>query len=176
MVLQLPEGVSVRRLTMNRDRRGALTEAFRAEWGTGVEPVQWNVVCSAANVLRGMHVHFLHFDYYVLVEGIAIVAMHDMRAPAATRGPATTMTLSADEMAAIVVPPGVLHGFYSPSGSIFLVGLTACWDPLDEHGCRWDDPMLGIAWPSGIDPILSPRDAALPALAATTHELAAQPR
>ena len=174
MAMQVPDGVAVSRLTTHRDPRGSLTETFRVEWGTGVEPVQWNLVRSAPNVLRGMHVHFHHVDYYVLVSGTATLGLHDMRATSATRSCAATMTLSAEDMTAIAIPPGVLHGFYSPAESIFQVGLTAYWDPLDEHGCRWDDPMLGVAWPAGIAPILSPRDAGLPPLAIAIDALAAQ--
>src|SRR5215470_2896986 len=130
MKVHLPDGVAVSRLTTHRDPRGSLTETFRVEWQTGVEPVQWNLVRSGPNVLRGMHVHFQHFDYYVLVAGTVTLGLHDMRAASPTRGRAATMTLSAEDMAAVVIPPGVLHGFYSPGESTFQVGLTAYWDPL----------------------------------------------
>ena len=36
------------------DARGSLTELFRDEWGTGIQPVQWNASHSAPNVLRGV--------------------------------------------------------------------------------------------------------------------------
>src|SRR6266516_3223257 len=50
----LPVGVELFPLEMHPDTRGCLTEIFRAEWDTGVSPVQWNVVSSQAGVLRGV--------------------------------------------------------------------------------------------------------------------------
>ena len=41
---------------------------------------------------------------------------------------------------------------------------TELYDADDEIGVRWDDPELGIEWPVA-EPLLSPKDAALPTLA-----------
>jgi dTDP-4-dehydrorhamnose 3,5-epimerase len=40
---------------------------------------------------------------------------------------------------------------------------TDFYDPADEAGIVWSDPTLRIAWPIA-DPILSDKDARLPAL------------
>lgn len=61
--IKLPSQCVLRNLTTHSDHRGALTEIFRKEWQTGIEPVQWNFVHSQPNVLRGVHVHVLHTDY-----------------------------------------------------------------------------------------------------------------
>jgi dTDP-4-dehydrorhamnose 3,5-epimerase len=46
------------------------------------------------------------------------------------------------------------------------------WNLADELGCRWDDPELGLAWPT-TDPLLSPRDAAAPSYAEMARDFRA---
>lgn len=57
----------------------------------------------------------------------------------------------------MVVPPGVCHGFYFPSPSTHIYGVSEAWDGSDEFGCAWDDPALNLAWPCEA-PVLSERD------------------
>lgn len=70
MTVQLPDGVALRQLRTHADYRGAFTEIFRFEWDTGVRPIQWNAVESAARTLRGVHVHPRHDDYLILLRGL----------------------------------------------------------------------------------------------------------
>jgi dTDP-4-dehydrorhamnose 3,5-epimerase-like enzyme len=47
------------------------------------------------------------------------------------------------------VPPGVAHGLYANSTVHFLYGITEAWDNFSEDlSCPYNDPELGIAWPS----------------------------
>jgi dTDP-4-dehydrorhamnose 3,5-epimerase len=59
--------------------------------------------------------------------------------------------------AALVIPVGVAHGFYFHEPSIHVYAVSHEFDPLDELGCRWDDPDLDIAWPC-TKPRISVRD------------------
>ncbi len=45
----------------------------------------------------------------------------------------------------------------------FIYKCTAPYAPAHERTVRWDDPELAIPWPLR-EPLLSPRDAAAPAL------------
>lgn len=45
-VPRLPHGAFVHSLEPHLDERGSFTELFRAEWPTGVAPIQWNAVRS----------------------------------------------------------------------------------------------------------------------------------
>jgi dTDP-4-dehydrorhamnose 3,5-epimerase len=166
----LPAGVSLHPLTTHADDRGSFTELFRAEWPTGVRPVQWNAVRSAPDVLRGVHVHVVHADYLTVVHGHATVALRDLRRDTPTPGLATTVDLRADDMAAIAIPPGVAHGFWFREPSIHVYAVTAYWDLRDELGCHWADPALGLPWEPP-DPQLSPRDAAAAPLSALLEAL-----
>jgi dTDP-4-dehydrorhamnose 3,5-epimerase len=159
----LPAGVRLVPLTPHGDERGVFTELFRATWDTGVTPVQWNVVSSNANVLRGVHAHVRHTDYLTLAVGRASIGLHDLRAESPTEGLGTTVDLDADEPAALVIPVGVAHGFYFHSSSVHVYAVSHEFDPADELGCRWDDPELDVAWPC-TKPMISSRDEALGSL------------
>ena len=159
----LPAGVRLVPLTPHGDERGVFTELFRASWDTGVAPVQWNVVSSNANVLRGVHAHVRHTDYLTLAVGRATIGLHDLRAESPTGGLGTTVDLDADEPAALVIPVGVAHGFYFHSSSVHVYAVSHEFDPADELGCRWDDPELEVAWPCA-KPMISSRDEGLGSL------------
>jgi dTDP-4-dehydrorhamnose 3,5-epimerase len=168
---RLPDGVSVRPLDMHPDARGRLTEIFRQEWDTGVDPLQWNLLHSHANVMRGMNVHLKHDDYYVLASGRLTLGLYDLRRSSPTYGRSATMELSSERLAAVVVPIGVLHGTLYHASSIMLTGRSNYYDPDDDLGCLWSDPALGFDW-EAIDPILVGRDAARPSLGELEAELA----
>ena len=159
----LPGGVLLQPLTPSEDDRGAFTELFRNSWSLEVKPAQWNAVRSVPTVLRGVHAHWRHADYLTLVAGRATIGLHDLREGSPTEGLGATVEMCGDEPAALVVPPGVAHGFYFHEPSIHVYAVDHEWDPADELGCRWDEPDLEIEWPC-TQPMLSPRDDALGSL------------
>ena len=61
------------------------------------------------------------------------------------------------------VAPGYAHGFLVLSQiADFEYKCTEYYDPADESGIIWNDPEIGIVWPSDREPLISPRDAKLP--------------
>lgn len=169
-MMALPDGVNVNRLTMHRDDRGVFIEVFRREWRLGIEPVQWNVASSEAGVLRGVHVHPRHDDYLVLLGGRAAIGLKDLRRGSATQGLSALVELEADDMAGILIPHGVAHGFYFHEPSIHLYAVSHYWDPADEKDCLWSDPALGIPWPVTTARV-SDRDAGAQPLSCLLDEL-----
>ena len=168
---RLPSGVTVRSLDVHPDARGRLTEIFRRTWNSGVDPVQWNLLHSHGNVMRGMNVHLKHDDYYVLAMGRLTLALYDLRRSSPTYGVSTMMELSSDRLEVVIVPIGVLHGTLYHEPSVMLTGRSNYYDPEDDLGCLWSDPMLGVAWRTR-DPILVGRDAERPSLQQLEAELA----
>jgi dTDP-4-dehydrorhamnose 3,5-epimerase len=156
----LPTGVRIDRLVAHEDSRGCLSEIFRAEWGVGIDPVQWNFVRSEPNVLRGVHVHPIHTDYLILVGGAMTMCLHDIRSGSPTKGETVMVELTGEQLKAVTTPPGVAHGFWYPEASTHFYAVSHYWNPKDEMGCAWTAPELGAKWPSSF-PILSSRDAAL---------------
>ncbi len=161
----LPHGVQLTPLGMNRDHRGIVTELFRQSWLPESALLQWNGVCSEAKVLRGVHVHVEHVDYVVVLRGRARFGLVDLRPGSPSEGRRAELELSGDALQALLIPPGVAHGFYFYEPALHVYGVSRYWDPADELGCRFDDPDLGLCWPTAA-PILSPRDERLPPLAA----------
>jgi dTDP-4-dehydrorhamnose 3,5-epimerase len=156
---RLPEGVQLRSLTTREDSRGNLTELFREEWGLGPCPVQWNLVRSEVNVLRGVHVHRKHVDYLTMPLGEMVLGLHDLRPASSTHRLSLMFRLQAHDQHLVAIPTGVAHGFYFPEPASLVYAVSHCFDGNDEFGCRWNEAALGLAWPCQA-PILSERDRA----------------
>ena len=171
---------TVRRLPLqaHRDPRGSVMELFRGSWPEPGEPApqQWNLLQSQANVLRGVHVHASHADWLVVLQGSLHLGLCDLRAESAQYLQGQLLTLRADEPALVMIPPGVAHGFYFDGPAMAVYGLSEPWSSqIDDLGCRWDDPLLGIAWPAScVAPVLSARDRDAASLTALLAQLAAR--
>jgi dTDP-4-dehydrorhamnose 3,5-epimerase len=171
----LPQDMVVHELRMHSDERGVLTELFRNEWNLGVQPVQWNAVTSEPNVLRGVHVHVLHWDYLIVPSGCMLLAVKDLRTDSRTFGLSAQIELSDKNMRGVVVPPGVAHGFYFPVPTLHIYCVSEYWSVDDELGCHWADPALGFTWPTD-KVVLSERDEHLPTLEELISELSSRRR
>jgi dTDP-4-dehydrorhamnose 3,5-epimerase len=166
------EGVATRSLGPNFDLRGSVCEIHRDSWGLATRPVQWDFITTRQNVLRGVHVHRLRYDYMLVLQGRATFGLADLRADSPTFRQSMAFDASGEAPRIVIVPPGVAHGVYAHEPMLYLYGLTAYWDGLDQLGCRFDDPGLNIAWPIR-DPILLPRDASLPDFATLLRQFEA---
>ena len=64
------------------------------------------------------------------------------------------------------IPIGFGHGFCVTSEMAdFVYKCTAYYDAASEAGIRFDDPDVGIEWPSGVELLYSERDRVAPRLA-----------
>ncbi len=165
-------GVIFGKLARHADSRGSFAEAWRT---SGMTPsgefagVQANLSSSEQGVLRGLHLHQRQSDRWVVLAGVAFVAVVDIRpilADGAARPIVQTATLSRDDT--VEIPPLVGHGFLAVAPLQLLYIVTNEYDGTDELGTRWDDPDIGVEWPRlgapGGGPILSDRDLANPSL------------
>jgi dTDP-4-dehydrorhamnose 3,5-epimerase len=151
------DGVTVTNFELRSDDRGALSEIYRESWPTGIKPVQWNMVSSNADVMRGVHIHIRHVDYLMCIGGEMTLGLCDVRPESPTSGKSEILTLREDELCAVTIPTGVAHGFYFAAPARILYGVSHYWHTDDELGCRWNDPKLALEWPTTA-PKLSPRD------------------
>jgi dTDP-4-dehydrorhamnose 3,5-epimerase len=155
-------------LEMHTDDRGVFTELFRQEWQTGITPIQWNMVNSNTNVLRGVHVHKKHWDYLIIAAGAARVGLLDLRIHCATYNNSVMLELSGHDLKAIVIPPGVAHGFYFLEPSTHIYSVSEYWNLDDELGCHFTDSGLDF----GVEkPHLSARDTQAGSLAQLMQQL-----
>ena len=149
------DGVTFKELRNLHDDRGVLTEVFREEWHS-IRPVQWNVVTSEANVVRGLHAHTVHTDVLTVISGSLVLGLVDLRPQSATQGNIAVVRMQ-PLVNSVLIPIGVGHLFCFDEATTFAYGVTDYWNPEDELGCRWDDPDLGFVLPVS-DPLLSERD------------------
>ena len=172
------DGVTWGRIERHGDERGSFRELWRR--GTLDQPfVQANLSTSAAGVLRGLHLHRRQVDHWIVASGRAFVALVDVRPLLHGTGPAPlveTRTLDVDET--VTIPEGVAHGFLAldPLELVYLV--TNEYDGSDELGFAWDDPAVGVRWPTAPGtpdgrPVLSGRDRTNPTLEALVAGLRA---
>jgi dTDP-4-dehydrorhamnose 3,5-epimerase len=165
-------GVRVHALERRADERGELTELHRATWWPDLAFVQWNHLRSCAGVLRGIHVHPRHRDLVVLLEGRMRLGLLDLREDSPTRLREQALELDAADPRAVLIPNGVAHAFSFPVDALLLFAVDDYFDPADELACRWNDPAIGL-FRDLREPLLSPRDAAAPPLAALRERLRA---
>ena len=150
------------------DERGFFLESYQkkrfAEAGIQADFVQDNHSKSQQGTLRGLHYQIQQAQgklVRVVVGEIFDVAV-DIRRTSPTFGKWVGDYLSAENNRILWVPPGFAHGFYvtSPEAEV-LYKTTDYYAPQWECSIVWNDPTIGIDWPTGnTDPILSPKDAA----------------
>ena len=147
------------------DARGFFLESWHAQkfaaQGLDVNFVQDNHSRSSRGVLRGLH-YQLEQPQGKLVRvvcGSVFDVAVDIRRGSPTFGQWAGAELSGDNHQQLYVPPGFAHGFCVLSESAdFLYKCTDYYAPQDEYGIRWNDPDIGIDWPSE-DFTISDKDA-----------------
>jgi dTDP-4-dehydrorhamnose 3,5-epimerase len=150
------------------DSRGFFFESFNSQdftnaTGLEVSFVQDNHSRSAKGVLRGLHYQLQQAQGKLVrvVRGAVFDVVVDIRKSSATFGKWVGCELSEQNNRQIWVPPGFAHGFVVLSDSAdFLYKTTDYYAPAHERCIAWNDPEVGIEWPSDITPLLSAKDAA----------------
>ena len=158
----IPSGVTLDDLARIADHRGSVVELDRLSWHPEHVPAQWTLSTSIAGVLRGPHLHKQHADRLIVLEGELLVGLVDLRRDAATAGLRSSFPL--EPLRVLTIPAGVLHGFYACTSTTALNATSHEYDPTDDFEVRFDDPDLGLAWPTP-QPILSVRDRSAPSFA-----------
>ncbi|MEU6793945.1 dTDP-4-dehydrorhamnose 3,5-epimerase [Nonomuraea wenchangensis] len=155
---------------VHADPRGAFLEAFKAaELPHPFGVAQVNCSVSRAGVLRGVHFADVppgQAKYVTCVSGAVLDVVVDLRAGSPTFGRWESAVLDDETRRAMLVAEGLGHAFMALSEQATVVYLcSATYNPAGEHGVDPLDPDLGIAWPAGLEPVLSDQDAAAPSLA-----------
>jgi dTDP-4-dehydrorhamnose 3,5-epimerase len=149
------------------DARGFFFEsfnqrAFDAATGTSYNFVQDNHSRSARGVLRGLHYQIQQPQGKLVrvPRGAVLDVAVDIRRSSPNFGRWVAVELNQDNQRQLWVPPGFAHGFMVLSESAdFLYKTTDYYAPAHERCIAWNDPALGIEWPSDITPQLSAKDA-----------------
>ena len=148
------------------DERGVFFESWNArEFGRVLGPdvafVQDNHSISKRGVLRGLHYQIRQAQGKLVrvVRGEIFDVAVDLRRSSPTFGRWVGFALSESDRRLAWIPPGFAHGFLVLSERAdVLYKTTDYYAPAHERCLMWNDPAVGVAWPSSDPPILSARD------------------
>jgi len=173
VALEIP-GCYLLRLPRFPDARGEFRKLLHAPTlaGLGLEAAyaESYVSVSHRGVLRGMHFQAPPSDYAKLVTcltGRVRDGLLDLRRGSPTFMQSLSLLLDGDTPQAVYVPRGVAHGFAAHRDHTALLYYTSSVHDA-ERDCGVHPATTGIDWWAGEagigEPLMSPRDAALPPL------------
>jgi len=153
------------------DSRGYFSETYSHQKYSyeGVKEifVQDNISCSANKyTLRGLHFQAPPHAQAKLVRcgrGALFDVAVDIRRGSPTYGQWKGYELTAENGDQLYIPVGFAHGFVTlePDSEI-VYKCSDYYAPETEGAILWNDPDIGINWPTKADPILSDKDAVAP--------------
>jgi dTDP-4-dehydrorhamnose 3,5-epimerase len=146
------------------DPRGFFLETYHAQryasGGVDAVFVQDNHSRSAFGTLRGLHAQWQRPQGKLLrvIRGEIFDAAVDIRVGSPTYRQWIGVVLSAENHRQLYVPPGFAHGFCVTSDAAEVeYKCTDYYDPEHELRILWNDPAIGIDWPTR-EPLLSDKD------------------
>ena len=149
------EGLCVIEPAVHGDNRGYFMETYNLndmrEAGLGMTFVQDNQSMSVKGVLRGLHFQkqFPQGKLVRVIRGTVFDVAVDLREKSATYGKWFGIILSEENKKQFYIPEGFAHGFLVLSDMAeFCYKVTDFYHPGDEGGLAWNDPEIGIEWPS----------------------------
>ena len=157
------------------DHRGSFLEWFRnAEFqddlGHQLEVAQANCSVSQRGVIRGIHFSDVppgQAKYVTCVSGAILDVVVDLRVGSPGYGRWAAVPLDDETRCALFIAEGLGHAFITLSDQATVLYLcSTAYAPARERGVHPLDPDIDIAWPDGVPPILSDKDAVAPSLAA----------
>lgn len=167
-----PQVVDVRRFG---DQRGYFCETYNAkraeELGIHARFVQDNESLSApCGTVRGLHYQrhpHAQGKLVRVVVGAILDVVVDIRTGSPTFGDYGQIGLDSEDGRQLWIPPGFAHGFCTlRPDTIINYKVTDFYNAEADRSMRWDDPQLGIQWPSEADAdTLSPKDSDAPLMA-----------
>lgn len=158
---------------IHRDTRGYFAETYNErcyiEAGILAKFVQDNESCSSRGVLRGLHWQVGRHAQAKLVRvirGAVWDVAVDIRKGSPTFGQSVSCELTAENCRQFYIPRGFAHGFVVlEDNTLFSYKCDNFYCPEAERGLKFDDPQLGIRWPSpGREFLLSAKDLRHPPL------------
>ena len=154
-------------LRPNLDARGYFMRTYDkevfAEYGL---PTEWVQESESLSRIKGT-VRGMHFQYppegkikaIRATRGETFLALVDLRRNSPTFGEWDAVILSADKHNVLIVPRGVANGMCSLTDNCVLVyKIDQYFRPASYDAIRWNDPELGIEWPTKVPAVISAND------------------
>lgn len=149
------EGLYVIEPTVHGDSRGYFVETYNQndmhEAGLDMVFVQDNQSMSKKGVLRGLHFQkqYPQGKLVRVIRGSVFDVAVDLRCGSKTYGQWFGVELNSKNMKQFYISEGFAHGFLVLSEEAeFCYKVTDFYHPGDEGGLAWNDPEIGIKWPT----------------------------
>jgi len=166
------------------DERGYFSEIFRLrDFAAHAGPTAFVQENQSLSVRPGT-VRGIHFQSHPEAQGKLVRCLSgklldvavDLRRGSPTYGKWASAVLSSDANNQLWVPVGFGHAFCTiEPNSIISYRVTSYYSPEHDKGVAWNDPDIGIDWPSSADPeTLSIKDRNQPRLAELPHYFSAE--
>lgn len=158
------EGVVIIEPKVFKDDRGFFAETYHAERyaeeGIDVGFVQDNHSRSQQWTLRGLHAQLARPQAKLVrvLQGAIVDVAVDIRQGSPTFRQWVSVELTSDNFRQIFVPAGFAHGFCVTSETAEVeYKCSDLYDPSAELRLIWNDPEIGVEWPT-TEPVLSEKD------------------
>jgi dTDP-4-dehydrorhamnose 3,5-epimerase len=156
------------------DDRGVFAEGFRADRlaeaiGHEMQVRQTNISVSSAGALRGIHfadVPPSQAKYVTATSGVFVDFVVDVRVGSPTFGQWDSVVLDTVDRRAVYLAEGLGHALACVEDGTAVYLCSEVFTPSIERGINPLDPAVGLLLPDGFTPVVSPKDAAAPTLAA----------
>lgn len=149
------KGLCIIEPAVHGDSRGYFMETYSKrdmeEAGFDIEFVQDNQSMSTKGVLRGLHfqINYPQTKLVRALHGSVFDVAIDMRPGSETYGKWYGVELTAENKKQFLIPKNFAHGFLVLSDEAeFCYKCDDFWHPNDEGGIAWNDPKIGVEWPS----------------------------
>lgn len=152
------KGIQIKNLKVLKDKRGFLMEILRSDDKIFQKFGQVYLTFCKYGVAKAWHYHKLQDDYFVCLEGKALVALYDLRKNSKTFGEVNKFILSAPEKSGqhivLKIPKGVVHGFtaLTKNGTKILNVPTKTYNykKPDEYRLPWNSKEIPFCWPKSV--------------------------
>ncbi|MEO6694381.1 MAG: dTDP-4-dehydrorhamnose 3,5-epimerase [Ignavibacteria bacterium] len=144
------------------DHRGTYTETYNIEDyeknEINIKFLRDDISTSAKNVLRGIHYDNKTWKLIQCMHGEIFFVVVNLKKDSEQFLKWQSFILTAGNRLQVLVPPGFGNGHLVLSEQcIFHYKMSEYYDPANEKGIKWNEPLLNIPWPVN-DPILSEKD------------------
>ena len=149
------EGLCIITPAVHGDNRGYFYESYNLndlkEASINTVFVQDNQSMSVKGVLRGLHFQkeFPQTKLVRVIKGAVFDVAVDLREDSGTYSKWYGVELTEENKKQFLIPRGFAHGFLVLSDvAEFCYKVDDFYHPNDEGGMAWNDPDIGIVWPS----------------------------
>jgi dTDP-4-dehydrorhamnose 3,5-epimerase len=160
------DGVVIIEPRIFEDSRGLFFESYHVDRYSEAlrQPlrfVQDNHSRSSKHVLRGLHLQSRKPQGKLIqvINGAVFDVAVDLRPQSKSFGKWFGLELTSENPQQLWIPPGFAHGFLTlTTNAEIQYKVTDYYDPGYELSLLWNDPTIGIQWPTGAPVQLSEKD------------------